>query len=110
MIRSLLLGSLCVAVLATPAFADAGNLLGVFKNWMAYSTGTGSNLTCYAMSKPRAQRPANLKRTDIFLMVSDWPGRKIKAEPSINPGYEYKANVPVSIEMNGAADSFISIC
>ena len=40
MIRGLLLSSLCLAALAKPAFADTGNLLGVFKNWSAYSTGT----------------------------------------------------------------------
>jgi hypothetical protein len=30
----------------------------VFGNWTAYSSGTGSSLTCYALSKPRASSPA----------------------------------------------------
>ena len=108
MIRSLLLGSLCVAALATPASADAALLLGKFKDWGAYSTGTGSGLTCYAMSNPRAKRPANLKRDDVFLMVSDWPGRKIKGEPSITPGYEYKGNVPVYLGIGSEKFEFFS--
>jgi len=108
MIRVFLLGSLCAGLLATPALADAANLLGVFGNWSAFSTGTGSSLTCYAMSTPKAKRPASLKRTNPFLMVSDWPGRKIKSEPSINPGYEYKANVPVYLGVGGEKFEFFS--
>jgi hypothetical protein len=108
--------SLCGALLlaaglsgaAIPASADPANLLGVFGNWSAYSTGTGSGMTCYAMSKPRAMRPANLKRNDIYLMVSDWPGRKIKGEPEIVPGYEYKLGAPVALEIGSAKFAFFS--
>ena len=86
MICKILLGSLCALslifpALATPAFADAANLLGAFGNWSAYSTGTGNSMTCYAMSKPRAMQPKNIKRAATYLMISDWPGRKVKAEP-----------------------------
>jgi hypothetical protein len=97
MIRRFLLGSLCALSLVTPALADSGNLLGVFGNWTAYSTGSGNSLTCYAMSKPRATQPKNAKRGDIYLMVSDWPGRKVKGEPEIAPGYEYKESAAVTL-------------
>jgi hypothetical protein len=97
MIRKILLGSLCALSLATPAFADAANLLGAFGNWSAYSTGTGNSMTCYAMSKPRATQPKNTKRAPVYLMISDWPGRKVKAEPEIVPGYEYKESAPVTL-------------
>jgi len=97
MIRRFLLGSLCVLSLATPALADSANLLGVFGNWTAYSTGSGNNMTCYAMSKPKATQPKTAKRTAIYLMVSDWPGRKVKAEPEIVPGFEYKESAPVTL-------------
>ena len=105
MICNILLGSLCALSLATPAFADAANLLGAFGNWSAYSTGTGSSMTCYAMSKPRAMQPRNAKRGEIYLMVSDWPSRKVKAEPEIVPGYEYKEIAPVSLAIG--PDKFI---
>ncbi|HWA68648.1 MAG TPA: hypothetical protein VG821_02300 [Rhizomicrobium sp.] len=76
-----------LALSALPAAADPANLLGVFGNWTAYSSGSGSGLTCFATSKPRATRPVGAKRGDIYLMVSDWPGRKVKAEPQIVYGY-----------------------
>jgi hypothetical protein len=77
-------------VLAVPASAEPANLLGVFGNWTAYSSGSGSNLTCYALSKPRASRPTTAKRSAIYLMISDWPARKVKAEPQIVYGYQGK--------------------
>jgi hypothetical protein len=76
--------------LAAPAAAEPANMLGVFGNWTAYSTGSGSNLTCYALSKPRATRPAGTKRGAIYLMVSDWPSRKVKGEPQVIYGYQGK--------------------
>jgi len=77
---------------ALPAAAEPANLLGVFGNWSAYTSGTGSSLTCYALSKPRASRPATAKRSAVYLMVSDWPSRKVKAEPQIIYGYQGKEN------------------
>jgi hypothetical protein len=97
-----------VAGAATPASADPANLLGVFRNWAAYSTGTGDAMTCYAMSQPRATRPASAKRNSVYLMFSDWPGRKIKSEAEIVPGYEYKAGVPVVLEIGSDKFSFFS--
>ena len=38
------------------------------------------------------RRPAGAKRTAIYLMVSDWPSRKVKAEPQIVYGYQGKEN------------------
>jgi len=110
MIRAVLLSSLCGAALfaATPAFADAATLLGVFVNWTAFSTGSGSSMTCYAMSKPRAMQPRNAKRQDVMLMVSDWPGRKIKNEVEILPGYEYKTTMPVSLGIGGDKFEFFA--
>ena len=78
--------------LVLPVVAEPANLLGVFGNWSAYTTGTGSSLTCYALSKPRATRPAGTKRAAIYLMISDWPSRKVKAEPQIVYGYQAKEN------------------
>jgi hypothetical protein len=95
---------------AVPASADSANLLGVFGNgnWSAYSTGTGSTMTCYAMSKPRASQPKGAKRNSIYLMFSDWPGRKVKGEPQIVPGYEYKANAPVTLGIGSDKFNFFS--
>jgi hypothetical protein len=111
MIRPILLSSLCVfltSALAVPASAETANLLGVFGNWSAYSTGTGNTMTCYAMSKPRARQPKATKRGEVYLMISDWPGRKVKGEAEIVPGYEYKANTPVTLAVGPDKFTFFS--
>ena len=82
---------------AVPAAAEPANMLGVFGNWSAYSAGSGSSLTCYALSKPRATRPAGTKRGAIYLMVSDWPSRKVKAEPQVIYGYQGKEGAPAAL-------------
>ena len=94
--------TLCLAV---PAAAEPANLLGVFGNWSAYSTGTGASLTCYALSKPRATRPA-AKRGPIYLMVSDWPGRRVKAEPQIVYGYQAKEGAPAALAVGSDKFTF----
>jgi hypothetical protein len=90
--------------LVLPVVAEPANLLGVFGNWSAYTTGTGSSLTCYALSKPRATRPAGTKRAAIYLMISDWPSRKVKAEPQIVYGYQGKENGAAALGVG--ADKF----
>jgi hypothetical protein len=87
--------------LAGPVAAEPANLLGVFGNWSAYTTGSGSSLTCYALSKPRATRPAGAKRGAIYLMVSDWPSRKVKAEPQIVYGYQGREKGAAALEIGG---------
>lgn len=85
--------------LALPAAAEPANLLGAFGNWSAYSAGSGDSMTCYALSKPRATRPANAKRGAIYLMISDWPARKVKAEPQIVYGYQGKEGGAAALEV-----------
>lgn len=77
-----------VPAAAQPAVGTGpATLLGSFNHWSAFSTGSGSSLTCYIISKPRATRPKGAKRSDIYLMVSDWPSRKVKGETQIVLGY-----------------------
>ena len=102
MFRTFLLGSLSAAAIAIPAVGqtNSANLLGAFGNWTAYSVGTGDDMTCFAMSRPRAVEPKRgLKRGSVYLIVTDYPGRKIKSEPEIVPGYEYKEKAPVTLEI-----------
>jgi hypothetical protein len=108
MIRNLFLGSIAALLVAAPAMADPADLLGSYKNWTAYSTGTGAGRTCYAISAPRATQPKTGKRSAIFLLVSDWPGRKVKAELEVVPGYAFKPNAPVTLGVGGDRFNFFT--
>jgi hypothetical protein len=107
MIRCLFLGFVCATALALPALGQEANLLGAFGNWTAYSTGSGDGLTCFAMSSPRAVEPKRgLKRGPVYLIVTDYPSRKVKDEPEIVPGYEYSQKAPVRLEVGEDAFAF----
>jgi len=108
MIRKAALGLVFAAAATVPASADPATLLGVFQNWSAYSAGSGSELTCYALTPPRASQPRGAKRAPIYLMVSDWPGRKVKAEPQIVLGYPVKENAPAALAIGAAKFAFFA--
>ena len=108
MIRKIPLALLLAAASAVPAAAEPATLLGVFQNWSAYSSGSGAGLTCYALSKPTAKRPATAKRGDVWLMVSDWPERKTRAEPQVVLGYGVKENAPAALGIGSAKFNFFA--
>jgi hypothetical protein len=108
-------GILVGAVLSLSAPASAqpaavggapATLLGVFNNWSAFSAGSGSSLTCYALSRPRASQPRTAKRGPIYLMVSDWPARKVKAEPQVVYGYQARENGAAALGVGGDKFTF----
>jgi len=108
MIRKACLAFLVAAAATAPASADPATLLGAFQNWSAYTTGSGDQLTCYALSQPKAIEPKNVKRGPIYLMVSDWPGRKAKAEPQFVLGYPVKDNAPAALAVGSTKFTFFA--
>ena len=70
--------------------AAAPTLLGTFKDWSAFQSATASTKVCYALAKPSASEPKKAKRDPIYFMISDWPGRRVKGEVQVVPGYQFK--------------------
>ncbi|HUJ47663.1 MAG TPA: hypothetical protein VLV55_11070 [Rhizomicrobium sp.] len=90
---------------ARAAPSDGGpSVLGVFKDWGAYTRGLGDNKVCYALSEPKSKDPASVKRDPVYFLVNDWPGHKAKGEPEVVPGYQYKDGSPVTVQVG--ADRF----
>lgn len=101
----------CVALglSATSALAaDKPTPLGTFKNWSAYTAGTGSAKTCYALSQPVASDPKGTKRDPIYFLISDFPDRNARAEPQIVPGYTYKDGSLVTVSVGSDKFNFFS--
>lgn len=107
-ILGLLTGAALTLGLAAPTMAEPATLLGVYGNWTALSAGSGSSMTCFVRSTPRATRPASVKRVKdkTYLLVSDWPGRKVKGEPQIVYGYQAKENGAGALGVGGDKFSF----
>jgi len=95
--RTLLAGAFAAAVSISSAAADTPpTLLGSFNAWSAFQTTTSSGRTCYALAKPKSSEPKKAKRDQVYFLISDWPLRKTRSEPEVVPGYEYKADSPVT--------------
>jgi hypothetical protein len=43
--------------------------------------------------------PANVTRDAVFFLISTWPGRKVRGEPSVVPGYQYKVGTKVQVQI-----------
>jgi hypothetical protein len=100
--------TVCFAVGLAQAADPKPELLGTFKDWHVYATGAGANKLCYALAEPVQTNPANFKRDQVFFLISTWPGRKIRNEPSVVPGYQYKDMSPVEAQVGSDKFAFYS--
>ena len=82
-----------------PAHADNATLLGVSKNWKAFSSGSGPDKVCYAIAQPVSSAPKKAKRDPIGLLINDWPDKHARAQPEIVPGYKFKENTEVTVQV-----------
>ena len=88
---------LCVG--SAVATEEKPKLLDSFRDWHVYSVGAGKDRFCYALSQPKQVNPANTARDSVFFLISSWPGRKVQNEPSVVPGYQYKAGTKVQVQV-----------
>jgi hypothetical protein len=83
---------------AAPA-AEAPTLMGSFKAWFVYSVGADRTRVCYALARPANSTPKGARRDPIYIIISTWPARGIRNEPSVVPGYPYKDGSTVEISV-----------
>jgi len=107
-IRTVAAAAALVCSMAGTAAADAPTQIGAFKDWSAYTTGTGDSKTCYALSQPKTKLPKGANRDPVFFLVSDWPARKAKGEPEVVPGYSYKENSTVTARIGNDKFTFFT--
>jgi hypothetical protein len=98
-----------VMFIASGAMAqDKPELLGSYRDWFAYRVGGGTDRQCYALSQPKQKNPVRMKRDDVFFLISSWPGKKVKDEPSIVPGYSYKQGSKVQVQVGSDKFEFFT--
>jgi len=97
--NALLCGTLVLSTAAASAAEDKPTLLESFKDWHVYQTGGGADRLCYALSEPKGTAPKNVTRGSVFFLISTWPGRKVKNEPSVVPGYQYKEGTKTEVQI-----------
>jgi hypothetical protein len=90
------------------AAEEKPTLLGSFRDWHVYETGKGPNRLCYALSEPKQMDPKDVKRDPAFFLISTWPGRKVRNEPSVVPGYQYKDDAKTDVQVGSDKFSFFT--
>lgn len=97
--------ALCLggAALAKP------ELLGEFSDWKAFKSADGGATVCYVLSQPKKTEPSGVKRDPIFFIISNFPSRQVKGEPSIVIGYPFKEGSRATATVGGATFSFVTV-
>jgi hypothetical protein len=101
--------ALCLAMLlAAPAVAADPTELGTFKSWTAFTATSASGKVCYALSKPTSTMPKKIARDAAYVIISVWPGRNVKDELQVVPGYTYKEGEPVFAQVGNLKTEFFT--
>lgn len=89
--------------MAVPAIAFAQTPTGVaqFKDWGVYTANSSGGKICFALSKPKDTKPANVRRGDIFVFVTTRPAEKVKNEVTVEIGYPFKDGSSALADIGG---------
>lgn len=80
-----------------PVAAQSPKLLGSFSAWNAFSYTEKGAPVCYMVSSPQDQEPKNVRRGDVYVLVTHRPAEKINDEVSVVAGYPYKQDSEVTV-------------
>lgn len=92
---------LAAALLSAAAAAQTPKLIKEFKDWEAFAYKEGGGNVCYMVSKPLASEPRNVKRGDVYVMVTHREAEKVVDEVSIFAGYPYKDASEAEVAIGG---------
>jgi invasion protein IalB len=98
-------GIVAIAALATAAVhaaEPAPKKLGSFADWEAYAYAEKKGKVCYLLGRPKHSEPKEVKRGDIYLIVSHRSGEKVRDEVSVYVGYPLKDKSEVEAAVGDA--------
>ena len=103
--------ALLAGAMGTGASAAAESkpaLVGDFRDWHVYRMGAGAGRLCYALSEPKQMNPAGANRDQVSFLISTWPGRRVRNEPSVVPGYPYRPGSKVQVQVGNERFDFFT--
>jgi hypothetical protein len=74
--------------------------LGASGDWEAFTYEAEGSKVCYVYSQPKKSDPATAKRGPIYFMITHWPSKKVKAQPSTFIGYTFKEGSDVKLSVD----------
>ncbi|WP_207462538.1 invasion associated locus B family protein [Azospirillum sp. SYSU D00513] len=94
-----LAGPILVALGGTAAAAEPRQL-GTFKDWNAFAFEEGGNKVCYVSSQPKKTEPANVRRGNIYALVTHRPAERALDVVSVLIGYPFKEGTEATVEVD----------
>lgn len=82
---------------ATTSASAAPKQIGVYKDWKAYSSQEAGGKVCFVVATPKNMLPKNVKRGDVFFIVTNWGNGHW--QPSIEIGYPFKTSAKSSVKI-----------
>jgi hypothetical protein len=94
-----------VCALPATAFAQAPanpTSLGASGDWEAFTYEAEGSKVCYVYSQPKKSEASKkgAGRGPIYFMITHWPGKNVKAQPSTFIGYKFKDGVDVKLTVD----------
>jgi invasion protein IalB len=97
---AVLTGALLLGAAPATAAKTDPRILGTFKDWSAYTWVEEGQKICYMLSRPLKSVPTNVRRGDIYLMITYRPKSRINEEVSHVTGYPYKDKSVVDVTID----------
>jgi invasion protein IalB len=104
-LKTLLVASLAVAGLASPAGAQSQSAtpVGTFKDWNVFTANDASGKVCFIASQPtdsKYSKPVS-GRDPAFFQITTIPAKSIRNEASSIVGYTFAADAAVTVDVDG---------
>jgi hypothetical protein len=100
----LILFVLTLGLFAAPVLAQSTpKIIGEYRAWEALTYKESGSDVCFMSSSPEkwTSEPKNVRRGDIYILVTHRPGRSVRDEVSIYTGYTYKKDSDVTLAIDG---------
>lgn len=105
-------GFIALAALTGVACAQSADAtsLGKFEAWEAFTYQASDSKVCYVFAAPaKSDASKKVRRSEIYFMVTNWPGKKVRGQPSTIIGYPFKEGSDVSLAVGDKSFSLYPV-
>jgi hypothetical protein len=92
------------------AQAPDATSLGKFEAWEAFTYQSSDSKVCYVFAAPsKSEATKKVRRSQIYFMITHWPSKKVKGQPSTIIGYPFKEGSDVTLAVGDKSFSLYPV-
>lgn len=73
---------------------SAPTAIGRYDDWTVFTETANGETLCYAATEATDKAPKSADHGDVWFFVSNWKSGKARSQPSLQVGYELRADLP----------------